>query len=166
MSPGGEQRRFVADISAGRRAFAIGMLGVLGALLLWLAAVAPPRDPGLLATLLGGGGGALLLAARLRAATAGGLVYVGGVLREAAEGGRQIARIEDVEHVDRGAFAFKPSNGFLLTLRRGAPGGRAWAPGLWWRLGRRVGVGGVMRGAEARALAEILGIEVAARRGR
>ena len=153
-------------VSAARRVFAVGALGVLGALLLLLAAAAPPREPALLAVLLAAGIGAALLAMRLHAATARGLVLSGGTLREAGPDGRLLARMEDVEAVDRGAFAFKPSSGFLLTLRRGSPGGGVWAPGLWWRVGRRIGVGGVMRGAEARTLAEAIALEVAARAGR
>ena len=65
-----------------------------------------------------------------------------------------MARLEAVEGVERGAFAFKPSNGFLLRLS--APGPRAWSPGIWWRLDRRVGVGGVLRAGEARAAADLM----------
>lgn len=150
-------------VSGGRRAFAVATLVCLGLLLLAMAAVAPPASLPLLGFLVAAALAALALAVRLHAATATGLVYADGVLRE--RGGRVIARIEDIEGVDRGTFAFKPSNGFLMTLRRGAPGARAWAPGLWWRVGRRVGIGGVMRAAESRALAELLSLQVAARRG-
>ena len=162
---GSPAREVAVGISAARRAFAVGSMAVLGALLLWLAVAAPPRAPALLLFLLAAGAGAVVMALRLHAATSRGLVLSGGELRESGPDGRLLARIGDVEGVDRGAFAFKPSSGFLLTLRRGAPGGRAWAPGLWWRIGRRVGVGGAMRGAEARTLAEVIAIEVAARRG-
>lgn len=65
-----------------------------------------------------------------------------------------LARIENVRSVDRGAFAFKPSNGFLIRLHQ--PGSFAWAPGLWWRKGTFLGVGGVVPGGQARATAEIL----------
>ena len=65
--------------------------------------------------------------------------------------------------VDRGLFAFKPSNGFVVVLSQG--GWRGWAPGLWWRLGRRLGVGGVTSAAQAKAMAEILSIEIARRDG-
>ncbi len=160
-----EPGEIVVRVSNGRRAMAVGMLAGLGALLLALAVAAPPRAVILLAFLLGCGAGALLLALRLHGATGRGLRYAGGVLSEGGADGRMIARLEDIEGVDRGVFAFKPSNGFLLILRRGAPGGRAWAPGLWWRVGRRVGVGGVMRAAEARALAEVIALQIAARAG-
>jgi hypothetical protein len=50
------------------------------------------------------------------------------------EGGRQLFRVEDVDRVDNSAFAFKPAAGFLVHLK--TP--RVYAPGLWWRSGRRV----------------------------
>lgn len=70
------------------------------------------------------------------------------------EGGEVIVEVSDILSVDRGAFAFKPSHGFLLTTKTAGP--RRWAPGLWWRVGRRVGVGGTLPGGEARAMAELL----------
>lgn len=68
--------------------------------------------------------------------------------------GRPIAPLGQIASVDRGAFAFKPSNGFLVRLS--APMGRAWMPGLWWRLGSRIGVGGITPAAEGRLMAERL----------
>ncbi len=150
-------------VSTGRRAFGAATLGLLGALLLWLAVAAPPASLPLMLFLVACGIAATAQALRLVTATSAGLLYAGGILREAAPEGRVLARLEDIEGVDRGVFAFKPSNGFVLTLRRGAPGARGWAPGLWWRVGRRVGVGGAVRAAEARTLAEILALQVAAR---
>jgi hypothetical protein len=75
--------------------------------------------------------------------------------------GTMIARVEDIVAVNRGAFAMKPSNGFTLTLKNPAP--RAWQPGLWWRLGRRVAVGGVTPGSQARPMADIIAIIIARR---
>ena len=68
--------------------------------------------------------------------------------------GRVLASVDNVERVERGAFAFKPSNGFLVRLK--APQGRGWAPGLWWQRGRLLGVGGVISGGQTRAMADIL----------
>jgi hypothetical protein len=75
--------------------------------------------------------------------------------------GRVICRIADVKSVERGVLAFKPSGGFLIRLSTRQP--FAWAPGIWWRWRRTVGVGGVTRGAEARAMAEILELVLADR---
>jgi hypothetical protein len=69
-------------------------------------------------------------------------------------GGRCLARWEDIDRIDKGTFAFKPSNGFLIVLKR--PGPRGWAPGLWWQIGRRVGVGGVTPRQSARFMAETM----------
>jgi hypothetical protein len=65
--------------------------------------------------------------------------------------------------VARGALAFKPSNGFPVTLR--ARGPFVWEPGLWWRIGRRVGVGGVTPGTPARFMAERMQERIARREG-
>ena len=73
--------------------------------------------------------------------------------------GQMLAAATNISGVERGAFAFKPSNGFLLRLSAAQP--FVWAPGLWWRIGRRVGVGGVISAAEAKLVAETIsaGIE-------
>jgi hypothetical protein len=63
--------------------------------------------------------------------------------------------------VDRGTFAFKPSNGFLLRTETRQP--RLWQPGLYWRTGRRIGVGGITRAAESKALADLIAIKLAER---
>jgi len=80
------------------------------------------------------------------------------------ETGQVLAAMEDIESVDRGVFAFKPSSGFVVKLSRRMEAG--WAPGVWWRLGRRLGVGGSVSGLEAKAMAEILELALADRDGR
>ena len=97
----------------------------------------------------------------MRRATAHSLELTESVLR--STDGRILAEISDVKSIDRGLFAFKPSNGFLVTLRK--PKARAWAPGLWWRVGRRVGVGGVTDAGQTKFLAEILTAMIAVRDG-
>ncbi len=94
----------------------------------------------------------LLAAARLWRATEDTLVLTRTELRTGS--GRVLTEIANVDGVDRGAFAFKPSNGFLVKLKE--PAGAGWAPGLWWQRGRCIGVGGVVRGGEARGMAELL----------
>lgn len=68
--------------------------------------------------------------------------------------GNVIARLDNIRKVDRSFFAVKPSNGFSIALVE--PGPRAWRPGLWWRIGRRVGVGGTTSGKAARDLADVI----------
>lgn len=137
-----------------RRAVGVGMLVALGLLTASLAVLRPPESPGLRVFLLLIAAAALALGRRMWRSSASGLVLDDAGLREAGPGGRSVAPIDMVERVERGPFAFKPSNGFLLTIRTSGP--RVWRPGVWWRVGRRVGVGGVLRAAEAKAAADVI----------
>ncbi|MEY8880605.1 hypothetical protein [Donghicola sp. XS_ASV15] len=82
------------------------------------------------------------------------LILEGDSLTDSA--GRVVATIDNIEKVERGAFAFKPSHGFLLHLNEPMP--RAWFPGVWWRMGRRVAVGGVLPGGETKAVADMIAV--------
>ena len=135
--------------SAGRRAFAYATIFGLGALLIVLAFYRPPA-PGWQFFLIAMGGATLIVAERLRRATRTGLILTETDLRDT--GGQVLTTLDNVASVDRGAFAFKPSNGFVLRLHRGTSA--AWAPGLWWRLSNRVGVGGVTASGPAKFMAE------------
>ena len=71
--------------------------------------------------------------------------------------GTLIAEIRNISGIERGMFAmFKPSNGFVLMLKQPMKG--SWNPGLWWRLGKRVGVGGITHQADGRILAESIAL--------
>ncbi len=145
--------------SPGRRWFGLGVTYGLGALLLYLAFAAPPA-PAWLAFLLIAGGGALWTGEKMRRATLGAVELTADGLRDTD--GTVIARLDEIEGLDRGMFAFKPSGGFLLRLATPrAP--RVWRPGLWWRTGRRVGVGGMTSRGEARAMADLIALRLAKR---
>lgn len=135
-----------------RRIFAISVVGTLGILLELLAFLRPPASLGLQLMLVLFGVVALAGCARMLSATARGLVLSDEALTDTD--GTLLARLDEIDRVERGMFAFKPSNGFVLCLKAAQP--RAWAPGLWWRLGRRVGVGGVISGAEGRNMADMI----------
>lgn len=135
-----------------RRMFAYVMLLGLGLLLLWLVLTAPP-SAGWAVVMIGISVGALFLAEKTRRATMTYLELTSDELRDST--GRVLVKVEDIEKIDRGVFAFKPSNGFVLKTKTKAPA--AWAPGLWWRIGRRVGVGGVVPSAPAKYMAEVIG---------
>lgn len=92
------------------------------------------------------------VADRMRVATADRIELTREVLRTGR--GIVLTRVDNIRAVERGAFALKPSNGFLVRLHEPAP--RGWAPGLWWRNGRLLGIGGVISGAQSRAMAELL----------
>ena len=144
--------------SPGRRILGIGSLWVLSLMVIYVAVVRPP-DLGWQLFLFALGGGSLWIAEKMRRATALTLELTTEALRDSS--GALVARTEDIHSLDRGMFAFKPSNGFLLRLS--TSGDRAWRPGLWWRLGNRVGVGGMTPGHQAKFMAEILSAMIAER---
>jgi len=82
-----------------------------------------------------------------------GLVLTPTELRET--GGRQVVRVADITSVNREAFGIiKPTNGFVIVTRESLPA--AISPGIWWRLGRRIGIGGLTGAGEGKAMAELL----------
>jgi hypothetical protein len=144
--------------SEARRYMGVGMLGSVGALVIYVALSTPP-SAGWLVFLLVVGCSALWLATRMWQATQYTIELTETDLR--CTDGNVIARIDDIEHIDRGFFAFKPSNGFLIKTK--TPASRIWRPGLYWRMGRRIGVGGVTPGSQSKAASEILAAMVAMR---
>jgi len=104
------------------------------------------------------GAGTLVVAERLRRATMLGLIMTETDLRDTS--GQILTTLGNIKSVDRGAFAFKPSNGFVLRLHKSAP--RVWAPGLWWRFSTRIGVGGVTPAGPAKYMAEQIALRVKA----
>ncbi|PWR03171.1 hypothetical protein DKT77_08125 [Meridianimarinicoccus roseus] len=138
--------------SPARRGIAVLCLSAVAALLLWVAVTSPPNDLGWLAFTVGTGAFMLWCAWQLWAATARRIVLTREGLFDSS--GACLARIDDIANVDRGVFAFKPSGGFAIVLK--TPLGRDWAPGLWWRFGRRLGIGGVTPNAQGKVLAEAI----------
>jgi len=142
-----------------RRYFAYGTVFALGAMLIMLAFVQPPTF-GWQMFLILMGGGALVVAERLRRASLMGLVLTEHELRDTS--GQVLATLDNIRAIDRGALAFKPSNGFILRLHTSDT--RVWAPGLWWRYSNRVGVGGVTPAGPAKFMAEQIALRVVERR--
>ena len=150
----------LATISAsqGRRILGIGSLWVLSLMVIYVGIVQPPAI-GWQVFLFVLGGGSIWIAEQMRRATALTLELTKTELRDSS--GQRLATVNEIDSLDRGIFAFKPSNGFLLRLT-GAQS-RVWRPGLWWRLGSRIGVGGMTPGHQAKFMAEILSAIIAAR---
>ncbi len=147
-----------AYASPARRGFAYVMLVALGLMLLLLVFREPPSVP--LAFAMGAIGVlSLVLAERLRRATRLEIRLTDAGLSDSS--GAVLVAMDDIVAVERGSFAFKPSNGFLIVTRTSAP--RSWAPGLWWRLGKRVGVGGVLPSGQAKFMAEAIAMTIAGR---
>lgn len=142
-----------------RRYFAYGTIFGLGAMLVMLAFVQPPAF-GWQVFLIALGGGALVVAERLRRATLIGLILTETELRDTS--GQVLATLDNIRAIDRGALAFKPSNGFILRLYKSET--RVWAPGLWWRYSTRVGVGGVTPAGPAKFMAEQIALRIVGRR--
>ncbi|WP_375691483.1 hypothetical protein [Pseudooceanicola sp. LIPI14-2-Ac024] len=149
------------EASPGRRMFGLGVLICLGLLLFWLALSQPGGSMFLRIVVLAIGALAIWAAREMRRATAQAVILTEAGLVEST--GTVIAPMEQIEAVDRGTFAFKPSNGFLVRLSQ--PGPRVWRPGLYWRIGRRVGIGGVAHAAQAKAMADALSVMLAERAG-
>jgi hypothetical protein len=141
--------------SQARRFFAYGVLFSLGALLIYTSLARPPAVHWLVFMLLFGVA-SLVLAERLRRATLLVIELTETDVRDST--GMILAKMDEIKEVDRGTFAFKPSNGFTLVMNTKRP--RGWAPGLWWRLGRRVGVGGVTSAGQAKFMAEQIAFRI------
>ncbi len=146
--------KVVAEVacSAGRRLSGVVITAGLGAALIWSALAQPPEAAGWQALIVALGLVALVSAVRVYRATARKLVLTETQLRD--DTGRALVAIDRIDRIERGMFAFKPSNGFVLRLKEPAP--PAWQPGLWWRWGRKLAVGGVPSGHDTRALADAI----------
>tara|TARA_R110000868_G_scaffold49287_2_gene159035 strand:+ start:70139 stop:70768 length:630 start_codon:yes stop_codon:yes gene_type:complete len=147
------------EASAGRRVFGIGVLALLAIALVWLGVSPQPVSPWMRL---------LVFAIAIAVAFAGWSMYRATMLTlELTEAGlydsagHLLAPLHQIAGVDRGTFAFKPSNGFLLRLSAAGP--RRFLPGLYWQLGRRIGVGGVLRGSETKQMADVIAIHLAER---
>ena len=73
--------------------------------------------------------------------------------------GQMLASLETMLRGERSAFAFKPSNGFVISLDK--PCVRAWVPGLYWQFGKRIGIGGVTSPSEGKFVADALAVLIA-----
>lgn len=144
-----------------RRVMATGSLGMLGMLLVVVAASNPPSDISWTVFLVVVGAGSLWLSWKLWTVSGVTLELTRNELRE--ETGRVLALIDNVKSVDRGFFAFKPAAGFRLSLKERGP--TVYAPGLWWRRGRMLMVGGVTSGAQSKSVADLISLLLAERRG-
>ncbi|KIN73184.1 hypothetical protein [Sulfitobacter guttiformis] len=147
-----------AGASAGRRFLGLVSMGVLGLMLIYIAVVQSPALEWRL-FLLVLGVGSLWLVDRMRRATSSRIELTETELRDSD--GTVIALVADIDGLDRGFFAFKPSNGFLV--RTTTKGANEWRPGMWWRAGRRIGVGGMMPAHQSKQIAEILAVIMAKR---
>ena len=136
-----------------RRGFALFVMMLLGFLLLYLTATI---DAGFVhkAFLVGIAAAVLWMARAMQRGTKGHIELRASGLY--FEDGRVLAAMDDILRVERGVFAFKPSNGFVVTLQNKTE--RAWIPGLYWKFGTRVGIGGVTAPSEAKFMSDSLAV--------
>ncbi|MBM9593138.1 hypothetical protein [Roseitranquillus sediminis] len=144
-----------------RRVLALLVLAILGALCFWFGLAPGPTAAGWRVVLIGLGGGLAWLGLAMLRVTRERIELTAEGLRDTT--GRSLAGLDDIVAVERGAFAFKPANGFVIRLSQSAPWG--WAPGIWWRFGARLGVGGVTPKYQARYMADTLAALLARRDG-
>ncbi|OWU75270.1 hypothetical protein [Phaeobacter sp. 22II1-1F12B] len=142
-----------------RRWMGVLMQSLIGMISIYVAFASPP-EPKWQFALIVIGGAAFWSARKMQRATGQSLELTETELRSSE--GETIAKVSEVEAIDRGFLAFKPSNGFLITLK--SPGQRRWQPGLWWCLGRRIGIGGVVPGHQSRVMADLLAAMIADRK--
>lgn len=144
--------------STGRRVLGLTSLGMLGVLLIYIAFAQPPSVIWQV-FLIGVGVASLWVTDKMRRATSSWIELTPTEIRDAD--GTVIALVADVQSMDRGMFAFKPSNGFLLRTTSATP--REWRPGLWWRVGKRIGIGGMTPGHQTKFMSEVLSALMAKR---
>lgn len=146
----------ILPVSAGRHYAAVILLAVLGFILLSIVLKTPPSALGaVFLTLLGAF--ALYMSYLVWTVGARSLHLTADELRD--DTGRLLCLVKDIRSVERGALAFKPSNGFVIALKSGVQ--RGWAPGLWWAFGKQVGVGGVTSAGAGKAMGDVLAARVA-----
>jgi len=149
----------VMRASTGRRALGVGCLGALGAMLIWVGLTRSFDALAWQVFVIFLGALVIWMADAMRRATAQRIELTREGVR--SSDGELIAAIDDIESMDRGVFAFKPSNGFVLKTKSKAPA--RWRPGLWWRMGRRIGLGGVTPGHQSKVMSEMIAALVADR---
>ncbi|MEM7545807.1 MAG: hypothetical protein AAF367_09750 [Pseudomonadota bacterium] len=106
---------------------------------------------------LAAGGG--LLARALILTESRAVLFDGTAIYDDA--GTQLCTLDDIVEIERGLALFKPSGGFVVVMK--TPGARGWSPGLWWRVGRRLGIGGATSGRAAKYMADAIMGALAAR---
>lgn len=141
-------------VSPVRRAIGVVLQVAMGITLVFIAAARPPTSPLYIFLLLGIGGILLVGGWRFWKATSLGIVLTDTNIRDTS--GTIICKLADIEKIERGTFALKPANGF--TLKMTTTQSRSWAPGLWWRMGKMVGIGGATNRNAAKAMAEAIDV--------
>ncbi|MBV1926251.1 MAG: hypothetical protein KUG62_03780 [Rhodobacteraceae bacterium] len=148
----------VVSVSQMRRWTGVGMLALVGFTAIYFAVSASPEFTAQV-FLIVVGIVAIWMADKMRRSTGLWIELTKTELRDSS--GQLIIKVDDIESVDSGFLAFKPSNGFLVRSKTSQS--RVWETGLWWRVGKRIGVGGVTPGSQGKAMAQIILMMLATR---
>ncbi|MCP3971515.1 MAG: hypothetical protein GY717_14600 [Rhodobacteraceae bacterium] len=156
MKPETDEDEVLAVIGASmlRRWLAMAVMVGSGAALIWFGLGAETTGALWKLCLVALGAGLIVLADAMRRATSRVIELTRGGLRETD--GRVLCAFDEIAKVERGAFSMKPPNGLLVRLNVSRP--VAWAPGLWWRYGRKLGIGGVTPVGQAKFMADMIGL--------
>ena len=68
--------------------------------------------------------------------------------------GSVICEIGDIERIDVSPYTFKSANGFIVILK--TKSSFKSIPGLYWRLGKRISIGGLVSKNESKFLSQTL----------
>ena len=142
------------EVSRFRRTLGVSVQVFLAGFLLFTVSSNPSTNAIWSLALAALGFGLLWFAWRFWNATEHSLVLTGDGLFDSA--GKHFCSFDDITKVDRGLFAFRPSSGFLIRLKK--PVQRGWAPGLWWAFGKSIGVGGATSRPAGKQMADILSV--------
>ncbi len=74
--------------------------------------------------------------------------------RVASSSGELLFEVSNVKSIDNSLLSFKPSNGALIYLKSPMPMKVHY--GLWWRVGKKVGIGGCTNRAEVNVMVDII----------
>lgn len=139
-----------------RRIMACGLMALVALMLIWSAIVDPISDMSSRALRVGFGALAAWAAFELWRITSHGLVLSLDALKDTD--GTELVKLSDIKSVQRGVFALKPSHGMLVKAHVKVSG--RWRPGLYWRYGRTLGIGGMTPKATTKAFADALEMRV------
>ncbi len=148
----------VVSVSQIRRWIGVGILAFVGIMAIYIAVSTSPEFIAQL-FLIVVGILALWMADKMRRATGLWIELTSTEIRDSS--GQLIIKVDDIVSVDSGFLAFKPSNGFLVRSKISQP--RVWQTGLWWRVGKSIGIGGVTPGSQAKAMSQIILMMLATR---
>lgn len=138
--------------SVSRRLFSVLLLSLSAAVMIYFAFTDPAQSVVLRLVLLSLAGVFLWqVQANLRFPNAALILKRDGLYDDQGE---IICSLSNIALIDRGWFSIKPSNGFLLRLHEKTS--VKWLPGVYWRIGKRMGVGGAISPAQTKEFSDKL----------